>query len=131
MNSVRSSVASTVGVGLFGLIALVGCTGDDSGATADCDVLLRLDDTQYRSVTVTDQEPVQEYATVELSRCDDGDTDQSGAVFGDDPDRVEAWTFDGYRGDVVLGVRLADSWQVFIDESVTQDERERIVADLS
>ena len=107
-----------------------GCGQQGSGATADCAAQIRVDDVVYTSYGFTRQ-PATEHGAAERAECDDVGSDPEGSVFPDDPATVSTWTFDGYSPDDVLGVKQGKrSFAVFIDTSVPEAERDRILADL-
>ena len=109
---------------------LVACSSGGS-SSGDCNVTIRAADTTYTSVTVTEERPSTVFGPATMSPCLDVGLESRGVASGAEWDEVEAWQFKEFDSDAVLSVRLADSWQVFIANSVGKSERDRIVRSLS
>jgi hypothetical protein len=69
----------------------------------------------------------------EVASCDDMGDDARGSYFPDDAKRVTTWEFEGYPPEDVLGIQLEEGglWSVYVSDSVTPDERERLIAALA
>ena len=111
-------------------LLLAGCGSDDEGS-ADCGSQVRLDGVVYTSHGFTERGG-ERIGPVEVAECQDVGEDARGAVFPDDPRKVEAVRIPGHDTDEVLGVRFDDdSFTVYVAESVPDDEQERIYEELS
>ncbi|MET0526248.1 MAG: DUF6281 family protein [Nocardioides sp.] len=98
---------------------------------SDCAAQIRSEGVVYTSHGFTDQEGAK-YAAAEEATCDDVGSDAKGSVFAGDSRSVTTWTFDGYSPAHVLGVRLdADSFAIYVSDSVDPAERDRIYEDLA
>ncbi len=106
------------------------CSASGSQSSADCAEQVRTDSVVYTSHGVTERQP-RRHASAERAECEDVGKDAAGSVFPDDPTRVATWAFDGYPPAAVLGVRYGNgSFGVFIADSLSVEERERIHEDL-
>ncbi|TYL51508.1 hypothetical protein FXB39_09830 [Nocardioides sp. BGMRC 2183] len=78
----------------------------------------------YAAYTMTSNAPTEEFAMAEISRCDDVGPAASGSEGhrGTQSESVQTWTFTGHDPGDLLAVRVADSWQVFIADSVPDDD---------
>jgi hypothetical protein len=109
-----------------------GCSsGVEGEAAGDCSLQIRLDGDTYTSYGFTDRDGTR-YAPADEASCEDVGEDPRGSVFSDDAPRVTTWTFSGYPPDDVLGVRFdADSFTVYVADSLAPDERDRIFEELA
>lgn len=109
-----------------------GCgSTEDGGVAADCSSQIRVDDTVYTSYGFTDRHGTT-YESADQASCEDVGEDARGSVFTDEPPQVATWTFRGYPSDEVLGVRFdADSFEVYVADSVAPADRERIYEELA
>ena len=108
---------------------LAGCSESEETA-ADCAQQIRLDGVVYTgwSATTTD---AQRFGDAERADCDDSGADPGGSSFGDEPDSVTVWSFEGYSPNEVLGVRLdQESYTIFIADSVEDSDRDNLVRKL-
>ena len=119
------------------LVALLllgsGCASDPEtqGATADCSSQVRVGDEVFTSYAFTRAQATRQ-GVADAAECHDVGADPAGSVFPDDPRQVRTWSFEGYSPDEVLGVRAGDdAFAVFIAESVSATERDRIADGLS
>lgn len=113
------------------MLAAVTACSDAGEAEADCAQQVRLDGVVYSGWSATDAE-VRRLGEAERASCDDTSEDAKGSYFGDDAERVTVWSFEGYPSDEVLGVRLDEtSYTIFVADSLPDDERDRLVAELS
>lgn len=120
-------------IALLCSISLVatGCSQAAPQSAVDCPDQIRAEAAVYTWHGSAEQHATA-HATADLAECDDAGEDPQGSVFPADPAQVRTWTFDGHPSAKVLGVANPDgSFGVFIADSVTPDERERIVLDLS
>ncbi|TNM37572.1 hypothetical protein FHP29_17375 [Nocardioides albidus] len=113
------------------LLGVMACSTDRERSAGDCDAVIRVENRTYTAVTMTNDKPAEKFATAQMGRCEDVGASPPGVVFDGDVDQVQSWVFEGYDSDVVLGVRVSDSWQVFVEDSVTEAEREGIVSAFS
>ena len=98
---------------------------------SDCTAQVRLQGRLYRGYGYTDREGIR-FAVADQADCHDVGDDAEGAVFAAAPPQVTVWSFPGYAPERVLGVRFdQDSFAVFIADSVSPADLDRIVADLS
>jgi hypothetical protein len=115
---------------LVAVVASGGCSGDPQ-SSADCAAQVRADGVVYTSNGTTEHR-ASRYASAERADCHDVGNDAAGSVFPDEPDRVATWTFEGYAPTKVLGVRYSkDAFGVFVADSVSAEESQRIYADLA
>ena len=117
---------------LIGLLLLgaVGCAAPEPVAVAaDCQGQIRLDDVVYTSYDHT-QTRGERHAPAEVAECHDVGVDAPGPVFVDDGDQVMTWTVDGYPPDEVLAVRRRGIETVYVADSLSGTERERIYREL-
>ena len=110
-------------------MVLGGCS--NGGATdADCQQQVRLDGVVYAGWSVT-EEDAQRFGEAEVADCDDTSEDAKGSYFAGEPEHVTVWSFDGYPPNRVLGVRFdKQSYTMFIDESLSGRDRDRIIRQL-
>jgi hypothetical protein len=113
------------------LLGVAACSTVPEGTSGDCNAIIRVKDRTYTAVTMTKDQPVEKLASAATGRCEDIGEGPAGVVFDDEVDKVQVWMFEGYGADVVLGVRIADSWQVFVEDSVAEADRESIASDFS
>ena len=117
---------------LLGVLALVtgGCATTGSGepaSTADCTSQVRREGVVYSGYGHSEH-PATKRGTADRAGCHDLGRDAQGSVFTDDPAQVGVWTFRGYAIEKVLGVRGAGgSFEVFVAESLSREEAERIL----
>lgn len=66
------------------------------------------------------------------AECHDVGKDAAGSVFPGDPRQLNAWTFEGYPPEQVLGVRFDEhTFAVFVADSLPEGDRDQILRDLS
>jgi hypothetical protein len=125
------SAAVTVAVSF--LLGVTGCTGGGASPTsADCSAQVRADGIIYTSHGYTKRSATK-FSSAEEADCHDVGPDAAGSVFPDSPRHVTTWRFARYPTAKVLGVRSgnADSFAVFVADSVPPAERDRIYDDLA
>lgn len=108
-----------------------GCSGDGaSHASSDCQQQVRADGVVYTSYGYTERK-ASRHSVADRADCDDVGEDAAGSLFPEDPEQVTTWAFRGYPPDRVVGVRFdKDSFAVFVADSVSDGERDRIYRDL-
>lgn len=120
-----SFVVVTSGCGLL--------MSDDSTASGKCVWRIKSGDVVFTSYGET-QRDAQEYGDALEAECEDTGPDARGSVFTKGSRTVTTYRFDGYPPSQVLGVTFGDSPSdglgVFMPNSVSADERERILRDL-
>ena len=115
---------------LLAVVASEGCSGDPQ-TSADCAAQVRANGVVYTSNGMADH-CASRNGSAERADCHDVGDDAAGSVFPDEPDRVATWTFEGYATTKVLGVRYSKhAFGVFVANSVSAEESQRIYADLS
>ena len=91
---------------------------------------VRADGIVYTSYGYSDRKATR-YSVADQADCQDLGEDAAGSVFPEDPEQVTTWAFRGYPTDRVVGVRFdRDSFAVFVSDSVSDTERDRIYRDL-
>ena len=109
--------------------AVAGCAS--GGGSADCDAQIRSGNIVYTARGFTEI-PAAKHGEAEVASCDDNGEDASGAYFPDDASRVTTWEFEGFSPDDVLGVRFEEgTLSVYVSDSVSLDERERLIKELA
>lgn len=99
-----------------------GCSEDSDpdprAGAGDCTLQLRVEGAVFTSYGYT-KRPATKHASAERAACDDTGS-------------VETWTFAGYPPEKVLGTRFepADSYAVYVADSVPAAERDRIFEEL-
>lgn len=110
-------------------IMLSGCS-TGGASEADCQQQVRLDGVVYTGWSVAEVD-AQRFGEAEVADCDDTDEDARGSYFAEEPEYVAVWSFDGYPPEHVLGVRFDKrSYTVFVDESLSDRDRDRIIRQL-
>jgi hypothetical protein len=126
--SVRAArVTVAVALGL----AATSCSGNGSTTTSDCQNQVRADDIVYTSYGYTEH-PAARYASADAGDCHDVGEGAAGSVFTEHPRQVTTWVFSGFPPEKVLGVRVdRGSFVVFVADSVSPEDRDRIHRDLA
>lgn len=118
-------VVMTSGCGLLG--------PGDSTALGKCVWRIKADDVVFTSYGET-QHAAQEYGDALEAECEDTGADARGSVFTESSRAVTTYRFEGYPPSQVLGVTFggspSDGLGVFMSDSVSADERERILREL-
>lgn len=115
------------------VIVVTGCAGNGGSPTsAACATQVRADGIVYTSYAYTEHSATK-HSPAEESDCEDVGLDAAGSVFPESPRLVTTWTFANYPPAKVLGVRLGntDSFAVFVADSVSPKERDRIYEDFA
>lgn len=108
------------------LVIVLGCLGcSGSSSTADCNPDLRVDGSVYKLDSMVEVEPDQVFGTAELGSCPEGDGDPNAH------EDVEAWSYAGVDPDVLLGVPVGGSWQIFVERSVPENVKKAAVEAIS
>lgn len=115
---------------------LAGCGGGanvpEGSTDYECVPRIRLDGVIYRGYGYTHREATRQLGTADEAACHDVGRDAPSSDFLDDPKQVGVWAFAGYAAGRVLGVRFGEgSFSVFIAESVSRSEGDRILSELS
>jgi hypothetical protein len=127
MKTAAATVAVTVG------LTLTACGGNEAPTTtADCSLQVRLEGIVYTSYGFTDHRATH-YGQADVAECEDVGQDARGSVFPSSPRHVRTWTFAAYPPTKVVGTRSGktDSFAVFVADSVSPAERDRIFEDLA
>ena len=119
-----------VAVGLLLLAGYARWSGCREEGTSDCGLQIRIAGVLYNDSGSTPRVATR-YATADWADCEDVGRCARGSVFPEDPRRVQAWSFDGYSPEQVVGVRRNGSFTVFVADSATPAERRRIARELS
>jgi hypothetical protein len=124
--------AARVTVAVTFCFAGIGCSASGGSETSgDCQAQLRADGTVYTSYGYTERSATK-FSSADEADCEDVGEDAAGSVFPEHPRQVTTWVFPGYPPEEVLGVRLdQDSFAVFVADSVSPEERDRIYEDLA
>ncbi len=108
-----------------------GCAGDQRVGSADCTSQIRLDGETYSGYGSSNHSAT-EHAVADEAECHDVGADAAGSVFPDDARSVSVSTFDGYAPGDVLGVRFDENtFTVFMADSLSPDERDRVLEELA
>ena len=111
-------------------LAAAGCQ-DAATEAADCQGQIQVDGATFTSYGSA-QRDATAHGTADQAECDDTGQNPAGSVFPDDPQQVETWRFAGYPPAEVLGVRSGgDGFEVYVADSLPDDERDRILEELS
>lgn len=132
--------AAVVTVALTLNVVLTSCVGSSETQTSgnggsptsrDCSARVRAKGIVYTSQGFTERSATR-YSSAESADCEDTGPDAAGSVFPEAPRHVTTWTFGSYPPGKVLGVRSGktDSYAVFVADTVSPVERERIYQDL-
>ena len=110
-------------------LATSGC--QEAATTAvDCQAQIRVDGATFTSYGSTQRE-AKRHGTADQAECHDTGLEPAGSVFSAEPPQMETWRFDGYPPAEVLGVRsVRDSFEVYVADSLPDDERDRILEEL-
>jgi hypothetical protein len=108
-----------------------GCSGDSGFRTSsDCSAQVRADGIVYTSYGYTERS-ARKHSVADRADCDDVGEDAAGSVFPEHPQQVTTWSCSGYPPERVVGVRVdRELFAVFVADSVSDSERERIDRDL-
>lgn len=100
--------------------------------SGDCAAQVRADGIVYTSYGHTEQ-PATQHSSAQEADCSDVGPDAEGAVFPATARLVTTWRFADYPPAKVVGVRSdsGDTFAVFVADSVSPQERDRIFADLA
>ena len=124
--------AAVVTVAVTLAFVVTGCAGNGGSQTSsDCSAQVRADGIVYTSHGYTERSATK-HSSAEEADCEDVGPDATGSVFPESPRHVTTWTIANYPPAKVLGVRSGnmDSFAVFVADSVSPDERDRIYEDL-
>jgi hypothetical protein len=125
--------AAVVTVAVMLSFVLNSCAGTgDSQTASDCSAQVRADGIVYTSHGYTERSATK-HSSAEEADCDDMGPDADGSLFPESPRTVPTWRFADYPPGQVLGVRSGstDSFAVFVADSVSSEERDRIYEDLA
>lgn len=114
-------------------LALSGCAnGERSPSSSDCQAQVRAAGIVYTSYGSTGRSATK-LSSAEVADCDDVGVDPAGSIFPESPRTVATWRFASYSPSRVLGVRSgsADSFTVYVADSVSQEERRQIYKGLA
>ena len=116
------------------LLATSGCgdpTGGGSAGTADCPDRIRCEGAVFTSYGYTSRAGRGHGSALEAV-CEDTGNDARGSVFTDESRLVATYRFAGYPPSEVLGVKIGriDGLAVFVADSVSAEERDRIYREL-
>ena len=115
-------------------LATSGCGGPTqagSPGAADCSSQIRSGGVVFSSYGSTDQSG-SEHGTALEAVCEDVGRDARGSVFTGDSRQVTTYRFAGYPASRVLGILRSpgDEYEVFVAESVSPEDRDRIHREL-
>lgn len=100
-------------------------------STAKCIGQVRLVGVTYDSVEAVGKSLAQEASGMaEVARCGDMGESPVGPYYPDDAELVQAWSVPEYPATMVIGIRDGALLQVFVAETLSIEERDRIVSDL-
>jgi hypothetical protein len=127
----RTTIAASLLV-LASATASCGSDAEQSSATgaADCQQGLRYDGVVYVEVGFLEQEGAGALGEAVLAECDDQGEDPSGIVFPEDAPNVEVVQVEGAEPAEAVGRATDDGLQVFVSETLGDQERERVRAAL-
>jgi hypothetical protein len=112
------------------LLAACGVNAPEGSAAFECTPQIRMNGQVYSGEGYTDHGATK-FGRADEADCHDLGRDPAGSVFPDSPRQVDVWTFAEYSSKQVVGVRFdADTFSLFISQSVPQDEAERIEREL-
>lgn len=106
------------------LTALVACSDSEdptSAGTADCAIVIRIDDTQFIEHGLT-KRAGESLGDADMSACDDTGANARGPYFPDDPKKVEAWSVPGFEVSDVVAISYNDHlYRVMVADDASKD----------